>query len=63
MNVVMDYAKGGQLFDRIVQKSRYKEDEARGLIKNLLLALAYMTVVGVVHRNLKPENLLVCFGM
>ena len=37
--MVMDCAKGGHLFDRIVQKSRFKEDEARGLIKNLLIAL------------------------
>ena len=62
MNVVIDYAKGGHLFDRIVQKSRYAEDEARGLIKNLLIALDYMSEMGVVHRNLKPESILMCSG-
>ena len=63
MNVVMDYAKGGHLFDRIVQKSRYKEEEARGLMKNLLLALSHMAEEGIVHRDLKPESLLMCSGL
>ena len=51
---------GGELFDRIVQKTNYTEGEARDLIKVLLETLAYMAEKGVVHRNLKPENLLLC---
>ena len=53
---------GGELFDRIVQKSNYTEKEARDLIKVLLQTVAYMAEKGVVHRDLKPENLLLCSG-
>lgn len=53
---------GGELFDRIVHKSNYTEKEARDLIKILLQTLAYMYECGVVHRNLKPENLLLFSG-
>ena len=60
--VVTELVTGGELFDRIVQKSNYTEKEARDLIKVLLQTVAYMAEKGVVHRDLKPENLLLCSG-
>ena len=60
--VVTELVTGGELFDRIVQKSNYTEKEARDLIKVLLHTVAYMAEQGVVHRDLKPENLLLCSG-
>lgn len=50
--------KGGELFDRIVQKTNYTEKEARDLIKVCLETLAYLAENGVVHRDIKPENIL-----
>ncbi|TFJ80859.1 hypothetical protein NSK_007814 [Nannochloropsis salina CCMP1776] len=49
---------GGELFDRITQKSTYTEKEARDLFKVLVSAIEYMHSMDVVHRDLKPENLL-----
>lgn len=49
---------GGELFDRIVQKSYYNEKEARDTCKVLFQAMAYCHKHKVAHRDLKPENLL-----
>ncbi|KAG5180796.1 hypothetical protein JKP88DRAFT_200183 [Tribonema minus] len=56
--MVVELARGGELFDRIVQKVTYDESEARELVRCLLRAVAYCHSRGVVHRDLKPENLL-----
>ena len=56
--VVMELITGGELFDRIVRKTCYKEAEARQLARTLLGAIKYMHDHNIVHRDLKPENLL-----
>ena len=56
--LVMEIMGGGELFDRIVQKSYYNEKDARDLVKILLDAIYYMHERNIVHRDLKPENLL-----
>ena len=54
---------GGELFDRIVQKSYYNEKEARDTCKILFQAMAYCHKHQVAHRDLKPENLLLTVRM
>ncbi|KDO20504.1 CAMK/CAMK1 protein kinase [Saprolegnia parasitica CBS 223.65] len=56
--LVTELMDGGELFDRIVEKSYYTEREARDLVKLLLEAVRYCHDINVVHRDLKPENLL-----
>ncbi|KAL7528588.1 hypothetical protein ACHAWF_006708 [Thalassiosira exigua] len=56
--LVMETMHGGELFDRIVQKSYYNEKEARMTCKILLEAVDYCHERRVAHRDLKPENLL-----
>ena len=56
--IVMELCKGGELFDRIVAKKFYNEAEARGVVRQLLVALQYIHGNNIVHRDLKPENLL-----
>jgi len=56
--IVMDLMKGGDLFDKIVQKKRYTEQEARITIRNIVHAIEYLHKKGLVHRDLKPENML-----
>lgn len=57
--LVMELMHGGDLFDRIVQKGRYSEDDARRVMRRLLNALFYLHErQNVVHRDLKPENIL-----
>jgi calcium/calmodulin-dependent protein kinase I len=56
--LVTEKMMGGELFDRIVQKSYYNEKEARDTCLILFQALAYCHEKNVAHRDLKPENLL-----
>ncbi|CAI5439084.1 unnamed protein product [Caenorhabditis angaria] len=56
--IVMQMAYGGEMYDRVVAKGRYSEDEARAALKMLLTGLAYLHSIRVTHRDLKPENLL-----
>eukprot|EP01029_Cantina_marsupialis_P007159 TRINITY_DN1791_c0_g1_i1.p1 TRINITY_DN1791_c0_g1~~TRINITY_DN1791_c0_g1_i1.p1 ORF type:complete len:324 (+),score=99.40 TRINITY_DN1791_c0_g1_i1:115-1086(+) len=56
--MVMEKMVGGELFDRIVAKEKYTEQEAKDTIKALAEAIKYCHELGVAHRDLKPENLL-----
>ncbi|EPZ35205.1 Serine/threonine-dual specificity kinase domain-containing protein [Rozella allomycis CSF55] len=48
----------GLLFDAIIEKGNYTEDDAKTLVVQMLNALNYLHERNVVHRDLKPENLL-----
>mmetsp|Transcript_66951 Transcript_66951/g.193497 ORF Transcript_66951/g.193497 Transcript_66951/m.193497 type:complete len:368 (-) Transcript_66951:90-1193(-) len=56
--LVTEKMMGGELFDRIVQKSYYNEKEARDVCVILFDAIRYCHKHKVAHRDLKPENLL-----
>lgn len=56
--MVMDYMGGGDVFDRVLEKTKYTEEDARKLTKVLLKATRCMHEAGVAHRDLKPQNLL-----
>ncbi|GBG29476.1 Protein kinase, putative [Hondaea fermentalgiana] len=56
--LIMELVHGGELFDRIVNMGKYPENRARGLVRNILQAVAYLHDLDIVHRDLKPENIL-----
>jgi len=55
---VMEYVKGGELFNRVADKGKLKEEEARKYFQQLISAVDFCHSRGVYHRDLKPENLL-----
>eukprot|EP00630_Chrysocystis_fragilis_P001432 CAMPEP_0197390254 /NCGR_PEP_ID=MMETSP1165-20131217/2282_1 /TAXON_ID=284809 /ORGANISM="Chrysocystis fragilis, Strain CCMP3189" /LENGTH=391 /DNA_ID=CAMNT_0042915727 /DNA_START=11 /DNA_END=1183 /DNA_ORIENTATION=+ len=57
-SLVMQLVEGGDLFDRIMQRRFYPEDDARGVLRNLLSALSYLHSRSIAHRDIKPENIL-----
>lgn len=59
MYVVMEYVGGGELFHRIVSDDQdFTEEDARKIIHTLAEALQHCKEKGVIHRDIKPQNLL-----
>ncbi|XP_042408492.1 serine/threonine-protein kinase SRK2H-like isoform X2 [Zingiber officinale] len=56
--IVMEYAKGGELFDRISDAGRFSEDEARYFFQQLISGVSYCHFRQICHRDLKLENTL-----
>jgi calcium/calmodulin-dependent protein kinase I len=51
--IVMELHSGGELFDRIVGRPRFSENEAFSVIYPLVESVAYLHEMGIVHRDLK----------
>jgi len=60
--LVLEFAAGGELFDAIVNRGSYSEEDAANIIKQILEAIKYIHEHGIAHRDLKPENLLLAEG-
>ncbi|XP_076939609.1 serine/threonine-protein kinase SAPK2-like [Bidens hawaiensis] len=56
--IVMEYANGGELFDRICTAGRFSEDEARFYFRQLISGVSYCHSMQICHRDLKLENTL-----
>ncbi|XP_017442470.1 CBL-interacting serine/threonine-protein kinase 9 isoform X2 [Vigna angularis] len=56
--IVLELINGGELFDKIAQSGRLKEDEARSYFHQLINAVDYCHSRGVYHRDLKEDELL-----
>ena len=55
--LVLEYLAGKELFDRIVDKGYYTEQEAAMTIAVLARALSLLHSKHIIHRDLKPENI------
>lgn len=56
--IFLEYACGGELFDRIEPDIGMPSYQAQKYFKQLISAVDYMHCRGIAHRDLKPENLL-----
>ncbi|RDX89933.1 Serine/threonine-protein kinase SAPK7 [Mucuna pruriens] len=56
--IVMEYAAGGELFERICNAGRFSEDEARYFFQQLISGVHYCHAMQICHRDLKLENTL-----
>ncbi|XP_051141087.1 serine/threonine-protein kinase SAPK1 [Andrographis paniculata] len=56
--IVMEYAAGGELFERICNAGRFSEDEARFYFQQLISGVSYCHSMQICHRDLKLENTL-----
>jgi len=58
IGIILEYASGGELFDYILNHRYLKDGPARKLFSQLISGVGYLHRKGIVHRDLKLENLL-----
>nr|XP_046910015.1 serine/threonine-protein kinase SIK1-like isoform X1 [Dermatophagoides farinae] len=56
--LVTEYCQGGELFEQLVTKGRLSESNSRFYFHQIVDAVKYLHSNGIVHRDLKAENLL-----
>lgn len=57
-HLVMELCSGGRLIDQMTKEGRYSEQRAANIFKELMTVIKYCHDMGVVHRDVKPENIL-----
>lgn len=60
--IVTELARGGELFDRLVERGAYTAGGAASVMRELVDAVAYLHQMGIAHLDLKPENVLLASG-
>jgi len=58
--IFMEMATGGELFDRLIDSGNLTERAVRPYFKNLAAGLLHCHTLGVVHRDIKLENVMLC---
>lgn len=56
--LVMDFINGGELFHHLSNEKRFSEDRTRFYAAQIVVGIEYLHNIGVIYRDLKPENLL-----
>ena len=57
--LIMEYIKGIELFDYIVNKKKLQEREANIFFQQIISGIEYLHKVKYIHRDIKPENILI----
>ncbi|KAJ7504479.1 kinase-like domain-containing protein [Mycena galericulata] len=56
--LILEYVKGGELFEHLCKKGRLPTEEALGYFQQIIAAIDYCHQFNIAHRDLKPENIL-----
>lgn len=58
LHLILDYVSGGELFTHLYQRERFREEEVRLYIGEIILALEHLHKLGIIYRDIKLENIL-----
>jgi len=59
IHLILDYVEGGELYTRLRDRRAYSEKQCATIMKNLLEPLSYLHQRKFVHRDVKPENIVI----
>ncbi|XP_060584865.1 serine/threonine-protein kinase ULK2-like isoform X3 [Ruditapes philippinarum] len=59
--LVMEYCNGGDLADYLQAKGTLSEDTISNFLRQIAGAMRALNGKGIVHRDMKPQNILLCF--
>lgn len=57
--IVMEYMKGGDISSLLEEYGLFEEETARFYTAEIILALEYLHQLHIIHRDIKPDNILV----
>lgn len=55
---MMEYCEGGSLVQRMNERETFPEDDVKTVIYSVFEAVNYLHSIGIVHRDLKMENIM-----
>lgn len=58
--LILQYCNGGDLADYLQAKGTLSEDTIRFFLRQVAAAVRAMNSKGIVHRDMKPQNILLC---
>lgn len=58
LHMILEYASGGELFTQLAAERMFSEEVASFYAAELVLALEHLHSLGIIYRDLKPENCL-----
>ncbi|GMS78707.1 hypothetical protein PENTCL1PPCAC_881, partial [Pristionchus entomophagus] len=56
---IMEYVPGGDMMELLIKKGWFNEVEAKFYISELTCAIEYVQSLGFIHRDIKPDNILI----
>lgn len=57
-HIITDLCTGGELYDKIIKKQKLSENMAASYMFDIVSTVKYLHESGVMHRDLKPDNIL-----
>lgn len=57
--MVMEYCPGDELFDVILARKVFSEEDAKPIFAQVCKAIYYLHSLNIIHRDVKPENVLI----
>lgn len=58
LGLVMEFIEGGELFNLLIERKKLDESETKLLVGQLLDSIDHLHQLGIVHRDIKLENIL-----